>query len=55
MDGLFSQSAYILVYKAPSLDELAEALSEFTIEGRTEAPADGHWALGGGPSIAPKR
>lgn len=51
MDSLFSQSAYILVYKAPSLDELAEALAEFTIDGRTEAPPDGHWALGGASLI----
>ncbi|MCB9526700.1 MAG: DUF4261 domain-containing protein [Myxococcales bacterium] len=47
MQGLFSQSAYILVYKAPTLDELAEVLGDFTLVGRTEAPPDGHWALGG--------
>ena len=45
---MFTQSAYVLVYKAPSLDDLAALLGDtFTIIGRTEAPPEGHWALGG--------
>ncbi len=51
MDSLFSQSAYILVFKAPTLDELAKVLAPFGPLGPTEAPADGHWALGGASFI----
>ena len=47
MQGLFTQSTYVLVYKAPSLDELEAVLGDFTLLGRTEAPPDGHWAFGG--------
>lgn len=47
MSGLFTQSAYVLVFKAPALDELEAVLGDFEVQGRTEAPADGHWAFGG--------